>query len=158
MKVLHKFLIAMAVLMLIAIIAAAVLLRPGGRLANTELGHVLVLFVRMDRFEVPATDGLDSSQVDVFWIGSVADGKGEQRIRIVRAGKVDESFPREYGENDFVIYYKGTQVLQRQRQFKGAWWNYHTYQFRVSKGPNGNPAGAISCVGRDQYFQPVADR
>ncbi len=127
----------------------AVALKPGGSLAGTEVGHVLALFLRLDQSQVKAGPGLSMEQVDVYWSGWV-EGPGETRVRILHNGKPDQSFPREYGENDFSVFYSGKPVLERQRQFKTAWWHYHTYTINVSRLKEGQLSAYLASTGPDQ--------
>ena len=138
-------------------------LRAGGYLSTTEFGHVASLLIELNSFHISAEDGLDPSKVDVFWSDTTdyQRGRGNLKppsVRIIHSGKLDQVLPKEYGTNNFDIYYDGVLVLHDWDQFKLGNWHYHSYEIQVFKTPAGNVSATISAVGQDNLWGPDAPK
>jgi len=72
--------------------------------------------------------------------------------RIIHSGCLDEPFPREYGENDLSVSYSDETILAKKRQFKFAWWHYHTYVIKISRDLSGAVTADISSIGPDEWM------
>ena len=110
----------------------------------------------MDSFQVNTGPALSKDLVDVYWTGWI-DRNAETRVRIIQNRKPDSPLPREYGENDFSVSYAGETILAKQRQFKCAWWHYHTYIIDVSKSSSGVLSAELSLVGPDSFMSSLEE-
>ncbi len=140
---------------LISVLLIFYSLRPGGFLAQTELGHVVALYARLDQFHIVVNDGLELEKVDVYCPDRSDDGD-LNFIRIIHQGKPDGLLPREHGGLTFIIHYDGHLILKRE-QIKLAWWYYHSYTIVLSKNNNGVVSATISSLGPGEWMASSVD-